>query len=46
MVRLPRLQALRRLSRAELLGHIWGGLFLFMIVVLTVLLVAKGCLEG
>lgn len=46
MLKLPQFHAFRRLSRAELLGHIWGGLFLLMVVVLTVLLVAKGCLEG
>jgi len=46
MFRLPRFGGVRRLSRAELLGHIWGGLFLLMVLVLTVVLVIKGCLEG
>jgi hypothetical protein len=46
MPKLPRLRVVRRLSTEEFLGHLWGGVFVLMVVVLTVLLVAKGCLEG
>ncbi|MEW6487589.1 MAG: hypothetical protein AB1578_06705 [Thermodesulfobacteriota bacterium] len=42
----PRLRTARPLTTAEKLGHVWGAIFLGMVLVLTVLLVGKSCLGG
>lgn len=42
----PRLRTARSLTTGEKLGHVWGAIFLAMVLVLTVLLAGKSCLGG
>ncbi len=42
----PRLKTTRPPTMGEKLGQLWGVLFLAMVVVLTALLVGKGCFGG
>lgn len=42
----PRLRTSRPLTTAEKLGHVWGAIFVGMVLVLATLLVGRGCLGG
>ncbi len=46
MARKPRTNSDRRMSTGEFLGHIWGGIFVAIVVILTAVLVGKGCFGG
>jgi len=46
MPRAPRPKIARPLTTSEKLSHLWGAVFVAMVVVLTVLLVGKGCFGG
>ncbi len=42
----PRLKTARPLTTGEKLGHLWGAIFVAMVIVLTALLTGKGCFGG
>lgn len=46
MARKPRTNPARRMPLPDLLGHIWAGIFVGIVVLLTVVLVGKGCSGG
>ena len=43
MPKRPRLKITRPLSPEEKYGHVWGAVFLFIVLILLVTLVGKAC---